>query len=172
MAIILRERRDEAGIVTRISVRSEAGLRSDLFCAKFGGGGHAAAAGCRIRHDAFETSTPQSCRSRQRMDQRGTITSFGICCCPAHPAKMHGVLNVLKPPGPTSHDVVSFVRRTLGIKRVGHTGTLDPAASGVLPVCVGQATRLVEYLQAACIQLKNVNKLEKLLETIKKETCF
>jgi tRNA pseudouridine55 synthase len=63
-------------------------------------------------------------------------------------AIMHGVLNVLKPPGPTSHDVVSFVRRALQTKRVGHTGTLDPAASGVLPLCVGQATRLVEYLQA------------------------
>ncbi len=56
MAIIMRERGDETGVVTRISVRSEADLRSDLFCAKFGGGGHAAAAGCRIRHDAFETS--------------------------------------------------------------------------------------------------------------------
>lgn len=61
---------------------------------------------------------------------------------------MHGVLNVLKPPGLTSHDVVSCVRRALQTKRVGHTGTLDPAAAGVLPVCVGQATRLVEYLQA------------------------
>jgi tRNA pseudouridine55 synthase len=60
----------------------------------------------------------------------------------------HGVLNVLKPPGMTSHDVVSFVRRALGTKRVGHTGTLDPAAAGVLPVCIGQATRLVEYLQS------------------------
>jgi tRNA pseudouridine55 synthase len=61
---------------------------------------------------------------------------------------MHGVLNVLKPPGLTSHDVVSCVRRALQTKRVGHTGTLDPAAAGVLPLCVGQATRLVEYLQA------------------------
>jgi tRNA pseudouridine55 synthase len=60
---------------------------------------------------------------------------------------IHGVLNVLKPPGMTSHDAVSFVRRTLGIKRVGHTGTLDPAAAGVLPICIGHATRLVEYLQ-------------------------
>lgn len=61
---------------------------------------------------------------------------------------MHGVINLLKPPGMTSHDAVAFVRRTLKIKRVGHTGTLDPAAAGVLPICVGQATRLVEYLQA------------------------
>lgn len=61
---------------------------------------------------------------------------------------IHGVLNFLKPPGMTSHDAVAFVRRTLGMKRVGHTGTLDPAAAGVLPICVGQATRLVEYLQS------------------------
>ncbi len=61
---------------------------------------------------------------------------------------MHGVLNVLKPPGPTSHDIVAQARRALKTKRIGHTGTLDPAACGVLPLCVGHATRLVEYLQA------------------------
>ena len=60
---------------------------------------------------------------------------------------MHGVFNLLKPPGMTSHDAVSVARRILGTKRIGHTGTLDPAAAGVLPLCVGQATRLVEYLQ-------------------------
>ncbi len=59
---------------------------------------------------------------------------------------MDGVINVLKPPGMTSHDVVDFVRRTLGVKRAGHTGTLDPGAAGVLPVCVGKATRVSEYL--------------------------
>jgi len=60
----------------------------------------------------------------------------------------HGVINFLKPPGMTSHDAVAFVRRVLKEKRVGHTGTLDPGAAGVLPICVGQATRLVEDLQA------------------------
>lgn len=60
----------------------------------------------------------------------------------------HGVLNLLKPPGMTSHDAVSWARRVLKTKRVGHTGTLDPAAAGVLPLCVGQATRLVEMLQS------------------------
>lgn len=60
-----------------------------------------------------------------------------------------GVINVLKPPGMTSHDVVSFVRRLYGLKRVGHAGTLDPAAAGVLPVFLGAATRLVEYLADA-----------------------
>lgn len=57
-----------------------------------------------------------------------------------------GVINVLKPPGMTSHDVVSFIRRTYGLKRVGHAGTLDPAAAGVLPVFLGSATRLIEYV--------------------------
>ena len=55
------------------------------------------------------------------------------------------VLNFLKPPGMTSHDAVSFVRHTYRQKKVGHSGTLDPAAAGVLPVYLGNATRLVEY---------------------------
>lgn len=60
--------------------------------------------------------------------------------------KLDGVLNILKPPGMTSHDVVSFLRRQLQTKKVGHAGTLDPQAAGVLAVCVGQGTRLIEYL--------------------------
>ena len=58
---------------------------------------------------------------------------------------MDGVLVVAKPIGPTSHDVVGLVRRLSQTKRVGHGGTLDPFASGVLPVFLGKATRLVEY---------------------------
>ena len=58
---------------------------------------------------------------------------------------MDGVLVVAKPVGPTSHDVVGLIRRLSGTKRVGHGGTLDPFASGVLPVFLGRATRLVEY---------------------------
>jgi tRNA pseudouridine55 synthase len=58
---------------------------------------------------------------------------------------MDGVLVVAKPVGPTSHDVVGLVRRLSATKRVGHGGTLDPFASGVLPVFLGKATRLVEY---------------------------
>ena len=57
-----------------------------------------------------------------------------------------GILNINKPQDMTSHDVVAVVRRCLGIKRVGHTGTLDPMASGVLPVCIGKSTRIIEYL--------------------------
>lgn len=57
-------------------------------------------------------------------------------------------MNLLKPPGMTSHDAVVVMRRMLGIKRIGHTGTLDPGAAGVLPLCVGKATRLVQFIQA------------------------
>jgi len=58
-----------------------------------------------------------------------------------------GFLNILKPPGMSSHDMVGYVRRVLHTKKVGHAGTLDPAAAGVLPVAVGTATRLIEYLE-------------------------
>lgn len=59
---------------------------------------------------------------------------------------MFGFLNVYKPKGITSHDVVSVLRRITKVKQIGHTGTLDPFAEGVLPICIGKATRLIEYL--------------------------
>ena len=59
---------------------------------------------------------------------------------------MNGIINVLKPPGMTSHDVVSYIRKILNMKKVGHTGTLDPEAAGVLPICVGKATKVVQYI--------------------------
>jgi tRNA pseudouridine55 synthase len=62
-------------------------------------------------------------------------------------SELEGVLAVYKPAGFTSHDVVAKVRRILGMKRIGHTGTLDPQVTGVLPLCLGRATRVVEYIQ-------------------------
>ena len=62
---------------------------------------------------------------------------------------MDGFINVLKPTGMSSHDVVDAVRRIFHQKRVGHAGTLDPAAAGILPVALGRAARLVEYLEGA-----------------------
>ncbi len=59
-----------------------------------------------------------------------------------------GILNLDKPCGPTSHSVVARVRALTGIRRVGHAGTLDPLATGVLLVCIGRATRVTEYLMA------------------------
>lgn len=61
---------------------------------------------------------------------------------------MNGFLNVLKPPGMTAHDVVAYMRRRLGTKKIGHAGTLDPLAVGVLPLAVGNATRLLQYLRS------------------------
>ncbi len=60
---------------------------------------------------------------------------------------LFGFLNIYKPVGITSHDVVAKLRKITGIKQIGHTGTLDPFAEGVLPVCIGKATRLIEYLK-------------------------
>ncbi len=57
-----------------------------------------------------------------------------------------GIINLLKPAGITSHDGVSFLRHLTKIKRIGHTGTLDPMAVGVLPLCIGSATRITEYM--------------------------
>lgn len=59
---------------------------------------------------------------------------------------MNGILNILKPPGMTSFDVVAFLRRVLKTKKIGHSGTLDPMAVGVLPVCIGNYTKLLQYL--------------------------
>lgn len=64
----------------------------------------------------------------------------------AEPTPVGGVLNVDKPAGWTSHDVVGRVRRLAGLRQVGHAGTLDPMATGVLVLCLGRATRLLEYL--------------------------
>lgn len=62
---------------------------------------------------------------------------------------MDGLLIVDKPTGPTSHDIVAYGRRVLGERKVGHVGTLDPLASGVLPLVLGRATRLAQFLSAA-----------------------
>jgi tRNA pseudouridine55 synthase len=59
---------------------------------------------------------------------------------------MNGILNILKPPGMTSFDVVAHMRGLLGIRKIGHAGTLDPLAAGVLPVCCGRATKAIEFL--------------------------
>ncbi len=59
---------------------------------------------------------------------------------------MDAIINILKPSGMTSHDVVSFARKLLPGIKIGHTGTLDPAASGVLPLCLGKATRISSFL--------------------------
>jgi len=68
---------------------------------------------------------------------------------PVSPQDLSGVLIVDKTEGPTSHDIVTLARRALGVSRIGHTGTLDPMATGVLPLVIGRATRLAQFLTAS-----------------------
>jgi len=81
------------------------------------------------------------------------------------PVAFDGVLVVDKPAGPTSHDIVACVRRTLGLKKVGHLGTLDPLATGVLPLVVGRATRLAALLAGAHKQYDAVIRLGLITDT-------
>ena len=74
---------------------------------------------------------------------------------------MNGFLIVDKPSGVTSFSMVSLVRRLTGVRRVGHAGTLDPLASGVLPVAVGHATRFIEYLDDALEDLRRQRPLRR-----------
>jgi tRNA pseudouridine55 synthase len=67
----------------------------------------------------------------------------------SRPQVFEGVLVVDKTEGPTSHDIVTLARRALGVSRIGHTGTLDPMATGVLPLVIGRATRLAQFLTAS-----------------------
>jgi len=79
------------------------------------------------------------------------------------------VLPVDKPEGPTSHDVVGAVRRAVGRRRVGHTGTLDPFASGLLLICIGRATRLAEYLSALDKTYEAVARLGEVTDTLDRD---
>jgi tRNA pseudouridine55 synthase len=82
---------------------------------------------------------------------------------------MDGVLNINKPPGMTSHDVVLRVRRILKEKRIGHTGTLDPLATGVLVLCVGKATRIAQYLEAGEKEYRAIMRLGVTTDTLDAE---
>jgi tRNA pseudouridine55 synthase len=75
-----------------------------------------------------------------------TVAAHFVDIETGNPTSMDGIFNIHKIPGMTSHDVVAKMRKLLKQRRVGHAGTLDPAASGVLPICAGQATRVAEYL--------------------------
>lgn len=72
---------------------------------------------------------------------------------------MDGIVNILKPPGMSSHDVVNMCRKIFGTKKVGHTGTLDPEAAGVLPVCIGKATKLADRISGESKAYRVVIKL-------------
>jgi tRNA pseudouridine55 synthase len=80
-----------------------------------------------------------------------------------------GVLSINKPAGMTSHDVVAQVRKILGEKRIGHTGTLDPLATGVLVLCIGKATRIAQFLEAGEKEYRATLKLGVTTDTLDSE---
>ena len=82
---------------------------------------------------------------------------------------MDGVLNINKPSGVTSHDVVESVRKILHERRIGHTGTLDPLATGVLVLCVGKATRIAQYLEAGEKEYRAIMRLGVTTDTLDAE---
>lgn len=82
---------------------------------------------------------------------------------------MNGIINLYKPSGITSFDAVRKVRKISGEKKVGHTGTLDPLASGVLPICIGKATKLVDYIMQGEKIYKVKMKLGEITDTYDKE---
>jgi tRNA pseudouridine55 synthase len=82
---------------------------------------------------------------------------------------MDGVITINKPSGVTSHDVVESVRKILHEKRIGHTGTLDPLATGVLVLCVGRATRIAQYLEAGEKEYKAIMRLGVTTDTLDAE---
>ena len=82
---------------------------------------------------------------------------------------MNGVLNVFKPSGITSFDVVRIVKKVANTKKVGHTGTLDPLASGVLPICIGNGTKIVDFIMNESKIYKSTLKLGIITDTYDKE---
>ena len=121
----------------------DGGVDATALTGAFGGGGHARAAGATIELPLAEARTAVlELADAARRGAAGAVTA-------AQARRMARASTAssssAKPTGPTSHDVVALVRRLTGVRRVGHGGTLDPFAMGVLPVFLGHATRMVEY---------------------------
>lgn len=120
--------KEQADGSVKVSMRSKSAIDVAKIGMKFSGGGHKRAAGCTIRKPIAEAV------KLMKLELKGAVE-----------AEYSGIININKAPNMTSHDVVAIIRKKLGIKKVGHTGTLDPMATGVLPVAIGNATRFIEY---------------------------
>ena len=121
--------KEQADGSVKVSMRSKTSVDVSKIGMKFSGGGHKRAAGCTIQKPIAEAVKLMKSELKAAVE-----------------AEYSGIININKAPNMTSHDVVAIIRKKLGIKRVGHTGTLDPMATGVLPVAIGNATRFIEYL--------------------------
>ena len=126
VACLCKEQSDGS---VKVSMRSKTSVDVSKIGMKFSGGGHKRAAGCTIQKPIAEAVKLMKSELKAAVE-----------------AEYSGIININKAPNMTSHDVVAIIRKKLGIKRVGHTGTLDPMATGVLPVAIGHATRFIEYL--------------------------
>ena len=129
--------KEEADGIVRVSLRSLGDVDVCRIAADHGGGGHRFAAGLRVD------------RSTSRRSSRGSATRSDRARREQPGAMSDGLVVVDKPAGCTSHDVVAKLRKVYGQRRVGHAGTLDPDATGVLLVGLGRATRLLRFLQEA-----------------------
>ena len=129
--------------VTKVSVRTRDPYDATAVCRPFGGGGHHRAAGAELREPlaVFEPRVLDVARELLRSSQ----VTPALAGPRASATTRSGILAIDKPAGMTSFDAVRVVRRVFNERRVGHAGTLDPTATGLLPVCIGQATRLVDY---------------------------
>ena len=138
VAILFRDLGDR----TRISVRTRDGGVDAIRADSRVRWGRARPGGRRDRRAAPRSSAGCGAGRRPHVSSTACGPGDGERDAPGGP---DGILVVDKPVGPTSHDVVAIVRRLSGVRRVGHGGTLDPFAAGVLPVFLGRATRMVEY---------------------------
>lgn len=126
VACLCKEQSDGS---VKVSMRSKTSVDVSKIGMKFSGGGHKRAAGCTIHKPIAEAVKLMKSELKAAIE-----------------AEYSGIVNINKAPNMTSHDVVAIIRKKLGIKKVGHTGTLDPMATGVLPIAIGNATRFIEYL--------------------------
>lgn len=121
--------KEQADGSVKVSMRSKTSVDVSKIAIKLSGGGHKRAAGCTIHKPIAEAVKLMKSELKAAIE-----------------AEYSGIININKAPNMTSHDVVAIIRKKLGIKKVGHTGTLDPMATGVLPIAIGNATRFIEYL--------------------------
>ncbi len=115
--------------VYKVSLRSNDLVDVSKVAGYLGGGGHKKAAGFTM------AGTPHDVLNNLSGLNPGSTGGEGM---------IHGILNIYKKKGYTSHDVVAKLRGITGQRKIGHTGTLDPEAEGVLPVCLGRATKVCE----------------------------
>ena len=147
-AVLLKQR---GAREIKVSLRSNRYVDVASLAQELGGGGHIRAAGCTL----YETAEVG------RENYSGKTAKL----CVIKVIWVNGIINLYKPSGITSHGAVARVRRICGMKKVGHTGTLDPMAQGVLPICLGKATKAAGLLTDAKKRYQAVMELGKVTDS-------